>query len=95
MERRKFISGAAAGRATGAALAASFPKPALADSLPEIKWRLASSFPKNLDTIYGAVDEMCRSIAAATEATGSARRHCSRPRRSARSRRTAAMTSSR
>lgn len=46
MERRKFISGAAAGLATGTALAASFPKPALADSLPEIKWRLASSFPK-------------------------------------------------
>ena len=67
MERRKFISGAAAGLATGAALAASFPKPALADSLPEIKWRLTSSFPKNLDTIYGAVDEMCRNIAAATD----------------------------
>ena len=67
MERRKFITGAAAGLATGAALAASLPKPALADSLPEIKWRLASSFPKNLDTIYGAVDEMCRSIAAATD----------------------------
>ena len=67
MERRRFISGAAAGLATGAALAASFPKPALADSLPEIKWRLASSFPKNLDTIFGAVDEMCRNIAAATD----------------------------
>ena len=67
MERRKFISGAAAGLATGAALAASFPKPALADSLPEIKWRLASSFPKNLDTIYGTVDEMCRNISAATD----------------------------
>jgi len=67
MERRKFISGAAAGLATGAALAASSPKPALADSLPEVKWRLASSFPKNLDTIYGTVDEMCRNIAAATD----------------------------
>ena len=67
MERRKFITGAAAGLASGAALAASLPKPALADSLPEIKWRLASSFPKNLDTIFGAVDEMCRNIAAATD----------------------------
>jgi TRAP-type mannitol/chloroaromatic compound transport system substrate-binding protein len=67
MERRKFISGAAAGLATAAALAASFPKPVLADSLPEIKWRLASSFPKNLDTIYGTVDEMCRNIATATD----------------------------
>ena len=67
MERRKFITGAAAGLASGAALAASLPKPALADSLPEIKWRLASSFPKNLDTIYGTVDEMCRNISAATD----------------------------
>src|SRR6516165_5424767 len=67
MERRKFISGAAVGLATGAALAASFLKPALADSLPEIKWRLASSFPKNLDTIYGAVEAMCARIADVTD----------------------------
>jgi TRAP-type mannitol/chloroaromatic compound transport system substrate-binding protein len=67
MERRKFISGAAAGIAAGATLAASFPKPALADSLPEIKWRLASSYPKNLDTIFGTLDEMCQRIAAATD----------------------------
>jgi TRAP-type mannitol/chloroaromatic compound transport system substrate-binding protein len=67
MERRKFISGAATGVAAGAALAAGLPKPALADSLPEIKWRLASSYPKNLDTIFGALDKMCQRIAAATD----------------------------
>ena len=31
-------------------------KAALAADLPTIKWRLASSFPKSLDTIYGAAD---------------------------------------
>ena len=39
-----------------AAAASSFPKPAIAQSAPEIKWRLTSSFPKSLDTIYGAAE---------------------------------------
>src|SRR5690606_16948637 len=32
----------------------------------EIRWRLASSFPKSLDTIYGAAEHMARRVAAAT-----------------------------
>jgi TRAP-type mannitol/chloroaromatic compound transport system substrate-binding protein len=67
MERRKFLSGAAAGAAAAAAIAASFPKPAIADSQPEVKWRLASSYPKNLDTIYGTLELMCQRIAAVTD----------------------------
>jgi len=67
MKRRKFLGAVAAGAAAAAPLAAGFPKPAIADSQPEIKWRLASSFPKNLDTIYGACDEMCRRIAEASD----------------------------
>ena len=51
-DRRKFIGRAAAATAGVAATAAStFPKPAIAQSAPEIKWRLTSSFPKSLDTI--------------------------------------------
>ncbi len=54
-DRRKFIGRAAVATAGVAATAAStFPKPALAQAAPEIKWRLTSSFPKSLDTIYGA-----------------------------------------
>ena len=67
MERRKFLGGATAGAAAVAALAASFPKPAIAQNLPEIKWRLASSYPKNMETIFGALDRMCQNIAAATD----------------------------
>jgi TRAP-type mannitol/chloroaromatic compound transport system substrate-binding protein len=67
MERRKFLGGATAGAAAVAALAASFPRPAIAETLPEIKWRLASSYPKNLDTIFGALDRMCQRISAATD----------------------------
>ncbi len=35
-------------------------------SRPAIKWRLASSFPKSLDTIYGAAELIAKRVAAAT-----------------------------
>jgi TRAP-type mannitol/chloroaromatic compound transport system substrate-binding protein len=67
MERRKFLGGAAAGAAAAATLASSFPKPAIADSQPEIKWRMASSFPTSLDTIVGGADTISKRVAAATD----------------------------
>ena len=48
MKRRDFLKVSA----TGAAVAA-VASPAIAQSSPEIKWRMTSSFPKSLDTIYG------------------------------------------
>ena len=64
MDRRNLIVGA-----VGAAPAALVPlaTPALAQSAPEIRWRLASSFPKSLDTIYGAGEHVTRRVAALTE----------------------------
>lgn len=54
MLRRKFLKGAGLG---GVGLAASaVAAPAIAQSAPELNWRLTSSFPKSLDTIYGAAD---------------------------------------
>ena len=61
MERRSFLKKAAVGAAAGAAAA-----PALAADLPTIKWRCASSFPKSLDTLYGAADLVAKRVAAAT-----------------------------
>ena len=49
MKRRKFI-GAAGGGMAGILAAGSAP--AIAQGLPELKWRLASSFPKSLDSIH-------------------------------------------
>lgn len=63
MERRSFLKSAGAGLAAGAAAVAG---PALAADLPTIKWRLASSFPKSLDTIYGAAETMAKRVAEAT-----------------------------
>ncbi len=67
MERRQFLGGAAAGAAAVATLASGFPRSAIADSQPEIKWRLASSFPKSLDTIFGGADIIAQRVAAVTD----------------------------
>jgi TRAP-type mannitol/chloroaromatic compound transport system substrate-binding protein len=64
--RRKFLKSAGVGLATAAPLALT-TAPAIAQSQPEIKWRLASSFPKSLDTIYGAAEVIAKRVAAATE----------------------------
>jgi TRAP-type mannitol/chloroaromatic compound transport system substrate-binding protein len=48
VERRSFLKNAGVGLAAG-----TVAMPAIAQNAPTIKWRLASSFPKSLDTIYG------------------------------------------
>ena len=63
MQRRKFINTAGAGMA---GILAAGTAPAFAQGGPEFKWRLASSFPKSLDTIYGAAEVMSKRVAAAT-----------------------------
>ena len=50
MERRSFIRKATVGGAVGVIAGA----PAIVSAQPQIRWRLASSFPKSLDAIYGA-----------------------------------------
>jgi TRAP-type mannitol/chloroaromatic compound transport system substrate-binding protein len=65
MKRREFITGAAVGATVAAA--SSFPKPAIAQSMPEVKWRCASSFPKNLDTIYGGAEYIAKRVSDATD----------------------------
>lgn len=62
MKRRDFIKTAAMG-ATATAVAS----PAIAQAMPELKWRLTSSFPKSLDTIYGACEVFAKAVAEATD----------------------------
>jgi TRAP-type mannitol/chloroaromatic compound transport system substrate-binding protein len=55
-------------RAAGGTLAAAaIAKPAIAQSNPAIRWRLTSSFPKSLDTIYGSVEVIAKFVAEATD----------------------------
>jgi len=64
MERRSFLKKAAVGASVGAAAVA--PTLAQAADLPTINWRLASSFPKNLDTIFGASENFTKRVAQLT-----------------------------
>ena len=61
MKRRGIIKAAAAATAAGVAAA-----PAIAQSQPTIRWRLASSYPKTLDTIYAAAETVANRVSAAT-----------------------------
>src|SRR6266513_2449012 len=61
MKRRSFLTH------TGlAGILAAGSAPAFAQGAPEVKWRLASSFPKSLDTIYGGAVVISETVAAAT-----------------------------
>ncbi|HEU4518708.1 MAG TPA: TRAP transporter substrate-binding protein, partial [Microvirga sp.] len=62
MKRRQFIQAAGVGLAAGAVAA-----PAIAQTMPEVKWRLTSGFPKSLDTIYGAAEVFARYVSEATD----------------------------
>jgi len=59
--RRQFL-------AAGGTLAAStIAAPVIAQSMPSVKWRLTSSFPKSLDAIYGTAERFARQVAEATD----------------------------
>ena len=62
IKRRQFIKAAAMG-GVGSAVA----MPAIAQSAPEVRWRLTSSFPKSLDTIYGAAEVFSKVVAELTD----------------------------
>jgi len=62
MDRRKVLKGAGLAAAAGAVAS-----PAIAQSQPEIRWRMASSYPKSLDTLYGAGEMVAKRVAAATD----------------------------
>lgn len=82
MQRRDFLAKATVGAAAAATLAAcgkseapaaapaSTPAapaaPAVQGGLPEVKWRLTSSFPKSLDTIFGGAEVLANRLRAMT-----------------------------
>lgn len=58
MDRRKFLSTTAVGAISGAALAA----PAVAQSSPKVMWRMQSSYPRSLTTVFGGAERMTRQV---------------------------------
>jgi TRAP-type mannitol/chloroaromatic compound transport system substrate-binding protein len=61
MKRRHVLKLAGAG-AAGAVAA-----PALAQTLPQVTWRLTSSFPRALETIYGGAETLAKAVSEATD----------------------------
>jgi TRAP-type mannitol/chloroaromatic compound transport system substrate-binding protein len=61
LKRRSFLKGA------GLTAAATVAAPAVAQSMPEVRWRLTSSFPKSLDTIFGTAQTLARYLAEASD----------------------------
>ncbi len=61
MRRRAFLRGAGAGLAAGALGA-----PAVARAQGAVRWRMASSYPKSLDTLFGTAERFCQRVAALT-----------------------------
>ncbi len=62
MKRREFLKAAGVGIATSTIAA-----PAIAQSMPELRWRLTASWPKSLDTLYGGCEYFARRIAEITD----------------------------
>jgi hypothetical protein len=62
MQRRSFLKNAAVGVAAGTMAA-----PAIAQSQPAIQWRMAASWPKSLDTLFGAAELVAKRVAEITD----------------------------
>ena len=62
MKRRSFLKKAAVGVAAGTVAA-----PAIAQSQPNIQWRMAASWPKSLDTLFGGAELVARRVAEITD----------------------------
>jgi TRAP-type mannitol/chloroaromatic compound transport system substrate-binding protein len=60
--RRRVLAGAGLAGAASAVAA-----PAIAQTAPTVRWRLTSSFPKQLDTIYGTAQTFARYVSEATD----------------------------
>jgi TRAP-type mannitol/chloroaromatic compound transport system substrate-binding protein len=57
MDRRKFVE--VAGLAAASTIISA---PAIAQPAPALKWRLTTSFPKTLDTLYGACELFAKTV---------------------------------
>ena len=68
MKRRSFLKKAAVGLAVGSVAAPVFGQaPAVVSSQPSINWRMATSWPKSLDTLFGGAELVARRVGEITD----------------------------
>ena len=63
MQRRRFLTQAAAAAGAGLAVAGL---PAAAQEGPSVRWRMSTGWPKSLDAIYGSAEELCKRVSELT-----------------------------
>ncbi|TBH20955.1 TRAP transporter substrate-binding protein [Thermus thermamylovorans] len=61
MDRRNFL------RRAGVGVAASLSYAAFAQATPQVRWRLVSSYPRSLDTLFGGAEDLAKRVAELTE----------------------------
>lgn len=65
MKRRQFLTNAAISATTAATLVScqsNNNSTVQANSLPEVKWKMVTSWPKSLDTIFGGAQTVCNRV---------------------------------
>ena len=72
MKRRQLIGYGLTGAASSAALTACAQSTTSSaansgEAMPTVRWRMATSWPKSLDTLYGAAEIVCDRIEAMTD----------------------------
>lgn len=65
VNRRRFLK--AAGAAGAGTAASAMAAPAIAQSAPELSWRMPVSWPKSLETLYGGAEQFAKYVAEATD----------------------------
>src|SRR6185503_17304028 len=64
MQRRSFLKKTLAGAAAGAVAA---PAIAQSSAQPSVTWRMATSWPKSLDTLFGGAEWVTKRVAEITD----------------------------
>jgi TRAP-type mannitol/chloroaromatic compound transport system substrate-binding protein len=68
MQRREFLKNAGVGAAAGAGLVTvAQARAQQASGMPSIQWRMAASWPKSLDTLFGGLEQISARVSDMTE----------------------------
>ena len=67
MKRRNLVVGAAVATGLGGCIRIRKASSGSASALPTVQWRMATSWPKSLDTIFGGADTICQRVAQMTD----------------------------
>lgn len=67
MKRRNFLGRAALGMTGAGAVGLGLAAPAVAQGTPQVKWRLASSYPRSLKAIFACSEEFAQTVSDITD----------------------------